>query len=59
MVAAGAWSNQIAGQLEAGFMLVGLYEDGWGGEEFPDAFFDGFIATRAVRPAQRQAVSEN
>jgi len=46
--------DQIAGQLEAGFVLTGFFEDYWGpgsDDETPaiDAFFPQFIATRALK----------
>lgn len=43
-------TDQIGGQLEAGFMLTDMYEDNWGGENIMDNFFPAFIATRAVKP---------
>ncbi|MGJ5641346.1 class I SAM-dependent methyltransferase [Formosa sp. S-31] len=43
-------SDQISGQLEAGFNLTHMYEDDWGGEQKLDAYFPAFIATRAVKP---------
>jgi ubiquinone/menaquinone biosynthesis C-methylase UbiE len=42
---------QIGGQLQAGFMLTAMFEDGWGGTNVLDPWFPGFIATRAVKPA--------
>lgn len=46
--------DQIAGQLDAGFLISGFYED-----RYPDEvadplsrFIDSFIATRALKPAQ-------
>ncbi len=47
-------SDQIGGQIKAGFHLTGFYEDNWGPE--PEAagalnqFIDCFIATRALKP---------
>lgn len=41
---------QIGGQLEAGFLLAGFYEDSWGSGVFPDAHFPGFLATLAYKP---------
>jgi len=38
---------QIQGQLEAGFILAGLYEDK--GKEIVDQFTDTFIVTRAIK----------
>jgi SAM-dependent methyltransferase len=40
---------QIGGQLEAGFLLAGLFEDAWAGEPL-SAYFPLCVATRAVRP---------
>lgn len=40
--------SQIAGQLEAGFILVGFYEDHAGGDLL-DKHIDTFIATKAVK----------
>src|SRR5690606_28497286 len=42
-------TDQINGQLLAGFSLTNLYEDNWGGESKLDEFFPAFIATRAVK----------
>ncbi len=48
-----AWGHtledQICGQLDAGFLLAGFYEDDWGGESPLDPFLRAFIATRAVK----------
>jgi hypothetical protein len=41
--------EQIGGQLEAGFVLTGFYEDGWSEDTILDDYFDSFIATRAVK----------
>jgi len=43
--------DQIAGQLEAGFVLTGFYED-MDPEDPLAKFISSFIATRAIRPAQ-------
>lgn len=45
-------TDQISGQLEAGFILTHMYEDDWGGENKMDEFFPAFIATRAVKRAR-------
>lgn len=45
-------TDQIGGQLEAGFLLTHMYEDDWGGENKLDDFFPAFIATRAVKPSR-------
>lgn len=45
-------TDQLGGQLSAGFHLTDLYEDGWGGENKLDSFFPAFIATRAVKPSE-------
>lgn len=42
--------DQIGGQLRAGFKLMGLYEDDWGGAEAIDRHFKAYIATRAEKP---------
>ncbi|MBP9191456.1 MAG: methyltransferase domain-containing protein [Ignavibacteria bacterium] len=42
-------TDQIGGQLEAGFVLTNMYEDDWGGESKFDEYFPAFIATRAVK----------
>jgi SAM-dependent methyltransferase len=42
--------DQMGGQLEAGFLLTGLYEDDWGGSQPLDKYLKGFIATRAQKP---------
>lgn len=44
-------SDQIGGQLAAGFMLTSMFEDGWGGSNVLDEWLPGFIATRAIKPA--------
>lgn len=50
--------DQIGGQLEAGFVLDGLYEDYHEEGDVTVPFFPGFLATRAVKPplATRPAV---
>ena len=40
-------TDQIQGQIEAGFVIAGFYEDQ--GEELLDKFTDIFIATRALK----------
>lgn len=42
--------DQLQGQLAAGFVLTGLYEDDWGGESPLDPFLKSFLATRARKP---------
>lgn len=42
-------TDQIGGQLDAGFCVTSMYEDSWGGESKFDELFPGFIATRAVK----------
>jgi len=45
-------TSQIGGQAEAGFFIVGLYEDHWHDESWPFSNRSPVcIATRAVRPA--------
>jgi SAM-dependent methyltransferase len=41
--------EQIGGQLDAGFVLTGLYEDGWPGVALAE-YMPIFLATRAVKP---------
>jgi hypothetical protein len=43
--------DQIGGQLDAGFVLTGLYEDYHLDGDMTVAYFPGFLATRAVKPA--------
>ncbi|MGH9044722.1 MAG: class I SAM-dependent methyltransferase [Acidimicrobiales bacterium] len=40
---------QIAGQLDAGFVITGFYEDYHEADDVTVAYFHAFIATRAVR----------
>jgi len=42
-------TDQINGQLDAGFILTNMYEDNWGGESKMDEFFPEFIATKAIK----------
>jgi SAM-dependent methyltransferase len=42
--------DQIGGQVDAGFHIVGFYEDDWGGNQCIDQYLKGFIATRALKP---------
>ncbi|MGA9227257.1 MAG: class I SAM-dependent methyltransferase [Mesobacillus sp.] len=41
--------DQIQGQIEAGFVISGLYEDDFGGRRPLDKYIKCFIATRAVK----------
>ena len=47
------WSHsledQIGGQIEAGFLISGFYEDRWA-RNLLDAIMSTFIATRAIKP---------
>jgi len=43
-------TDQIGGQLDAGFMLAGFYEDIWPGTLLND-YLPTYIATRAIKPA--------
>ena len=43
-----AW-DQLGGQLDAGFLIAGLYEDDWGGSEPIDQFIKCFVAVRAIK----------
>jgi SAM-dependent methyltransferase len=40
----------LGGQLDAGLVLTGLLEDGWGGAEPLDRILPSFLATRSVKP---------
>ena len=42
-------SDQIGGQMDAGFMITDMYEDDWGGENNLDEYFPVYIATRAIK----------
>ncbi|MQR94546.1 class I SAM-dependent methyltransferase [Fictibacillus phosphorivorans] len=41
--------DQIQGQIDAGFVITGLYEDDFGGRRPIDSFIKSFVATRAVK----------
>ncbi len=41
--------QQIGGQIEAGFMITGFYEDDFGGERLLDKYIKSFIATKAMK----------
>ena len=41
---------QNRGQLAAGFLISGFYEDDWGGGEPIDAFMKTFVAVRSLKP---------
>lgn len=43
--------TQIGGQLQAGFVLTDMFEDGWAALDALSRLFKPFIATRAVKPA--------
>ncbi|MCH2183126.1 MAG: class I SAM-dependent methyltransferase [Mariniblastus sp.] len=44
-------TDQIGGQIDAGFVISGLYEDNWQIQEEPlSPYLDSFMATRATRP---------
>ncbi len=43
-------SSLIGQQLEAGFRLVGFYEDRWGGDDILSNHIDVFAATRSLKP---------
>ena len=45
-------TDQIDGQLEAGFNLTNMYEDNWNGESKMDEYFPSFLATRAIKRLQ-------
>lgn len=44
-------TDQIGGQLDAGFVITGFYEDRWEGMALAD-YTDTFIATRALKPVR-------
>ena len=41
--------DQIQGQIDAGFVITGFYEDTYGGSRPLDAYIPSFIATRALK----------
>ncbi len=41
--------DQIGGQIKAGFVIAGFYEDKWGSDHLEDKFFAHFMATRALK----------
>lgn len=41
--------DQIQGQIDAGFLITGFYEDDFGGSRVLDKFIKTFIATKAVK----------
>ena len=43
-------TEQIQGQIDAGFVITGFYEDTFGGERLLDRFCPSFMATRSVKP---------
>lgn len=43
-------TDQIGGQLDAGFMITDMFEDDWDDENKMDDFFPTFLATRAIKP---------
>jgi len=43
-------TDQIGGQLDAGFVMTGMFEDTWDVENKMDDFLPSFIGTRAVKP---------
>lgn len=42
--------DQIGGQIDAGFHIIGFYEDTWGGDQPIDRYMPAFLATRALKP---------
>ncbi len=42
-------TEQIGGQLEAGFMITHFYEDVWDGKKLIDQYLPSFFATRAIK----------
>jgi len=45
-------TEQIGGQLDAGFTITSMFEDNWGGENKMDEFLPAFIATRAIKRSE-------
>jgi SAM-dependent methyltransferase len=43
-------SDLVGAQMEAGFHLVGFYEDGWGGDDKLSSHISTFFATRCRKP---------
>jgi len=43
-------ADLIGGQLEAGFQMIGFYEDRWGDDDRLSELIDVFIATNAQKP---------
>ncbi len=43
-------SDQISGQLNVGFELIGFYEDKYETDDVLSQYIDSFIATRALKP---------
>src|SRR5699024_10664154 len=41
--------DQIQGQIDAGFVISGFYEDDFGGTRILDKYIKTFIATRAIK----------
>ncbi|WP_251036241.1 hypothetical protein [Paenibacillus sp. ISL-20] len=41
--------QQMGGQIGAGFMIGGFYEDSFGGKRLLDRYANSFIATRAIK----------
>ncbi len=41
--------DQIKGQIDAGFIISGFYEDNSGGKELLDRYIDTFMATKAEK----------
>lgn len=42
-------TEQIGGQLNAGFIITDFYEDDWNGEKVIDKYLPSFFATRAIK----------
>ena len=41
--------DQIQGQVDAGFVIAGMYEDDFGGKRPLDSYIKCFIATKAIK----------
>lgn len=42
-------TEQIGGQLSAGFLITDFFEDDWNGEKIIDQYLPSFFATRAIK----------
>lgn len=44
-----SWTEQIGGQLKAGFVMTAMYEDDWGTSHIFDSYFPGFMAIKTIK----------